>query len=189
MAPLFLFLLSLLFYHISELLLVCLLTPSELDLSSLLLSPPYLLAMTLGLLEHTISNRLFPIQKATLLSTFLPPGLVLVLLGEALRKLAWLTARASFTHRIQPTRRPCHALVTSGVYRWCRHPGYVGWLVWAVGTQLILGNPICALAFAVVAWRFFSERIPVEEFYLVRIFGKDYVNYRRRTPSGIPGIA
>ena len=27
-----------------------------------------------------------------------------------------------------------------------RHPGYLGWLVWAVGMQLLLGNPICMMA-------------------------------------------
>jgi protein-S-isoprenylcysteine O-methyltransferase Ste14 len=31
-----------------------------------------------------------------------------------------------------------------------RHPGYAGWLLWAVATQLLLGNPVCAVVFAVV---------------------------------------
>ncbi len=34
--------------------------------------------------------------------------------------------------------------------RYIRHPGYLGWLVWAVGTQILLANPICTIAFAVV---------------------------------------
>lgn len=67
-----------------------------------------------------------------------------------------LTARGAFTHNIQTQRRPGHRLVTRGVYRVARHPGYLGWLLWAVGTQLLLANPLCAAAFAYVV-RFLSE--------------------------------
>lgn len=37
--------------------------------------------------------------------------------------------------------------------RYIRHPGYLGWLVWAVGTQVMLVNPLCTLLFAVVVSR------------------------------------
>lgn len=40
-----------------------------------------------------------------------------------------------------------------------RHPSYAGFFYWALGTQLLLGNPLSALVFAVVLWRFFSRRI------------------------------
>jgi len=33
-------------------------------------------------------------------------------------------------------------------YRYVRHPGYLGWLIWAVGTQVLLTNPVCTLLFA-----------------------------------------
>ena len=62
-------------------------------------------------------------------------GLVLVILGEALRKAGILTARRHFTHTVQTTRRPGHTLVTHGVYAFVRHPGYLGWFIWAVSTQ------------------------------------------------------
>lgn len=61
-----------------------------------------------------------------------------------------LTARGAFTHDIQLQRRPGHDLVTRGVYSLARHPGYLGWLVWAPATQLLLGNPVCTVAFAYV---------------------------------------
>ena len=31
-----------------------------------------------------------------------------------------------------------------------RHPGYLGWYLWAVGTQVLLLNPVSTLLFAVV---------------------------------------
>lgn len=75
-------------------------------------------------------------------------GLALLLCGEALRKAAMVTAGRSFTHAVAVKKRDVHDLVTRGVYRWARHPGYLGWLLWAVGTQLLLANPASVVLFA-----------------------------------------
>ncbi len=48
-------------------------------------------------------------------------------------------ARSSFLSRWQTM-----------VCRHIRHPGYLGFLVWCVGTQLLLVNPICCVVFALV---------------------------------------
>lgn len=34
--------------------------------------------------------------------------------------------------------------------RYVRHPGYLGWYVWCIGTQLLLVNPLSCIAFAYV---------------------------------------
>lgn len=52
----------------------------------------------------------------------------------------------------------------------------------------MLGNPICALGFAVVLVRFFGRRIEREEELLVDFFGQDYVEYRKKTWILIPGV-
>ncbi len=75
-------------------------------------------------------------------------GLALVIVGETIRKAAILTAGHNFTHLVQLTRRSQHTLVTHGVYRHIRHPAYLGWLLWCVGTQLLLRNPVCTIFFA-----------------------------------------
>jgi len=54
--------------------------------------------------------------------------------------------------------------------------------------QIILCNPICAIAYAYVAWRFFNQRIMDEEKYLITFFGVDYVRYQQRVPVGLPYI-
>ena len=48
-----------------------------------------------------------------------------------------------------------------------RHPGYAGWYLWAVGSQILLLNPLCVVAFYIVAYRFFKERIYFEEGTLI----------------------
>ena len=47
-----------------------------------------------------------------------------------------LTAGRSFNHYIQTTKAESHKLVTTGVYAWSRHPAYVGWFYWSLGTQV-----------------------------------------------------
>ena len=53
-------------------------------------------------------------------------GLSLVVIGEALRISAMLTAARSFSHTLELRRREDHTLVTTGVYSFCRHPSYAG---------------------------------------------------------------
>lgn len=72
--------------------------------------------------------------------------------------------------------------------RYVRHPAYLGFYVWALGTQVILGNPFCLVAYVGVLYRFFSERIRAEEALLVDFFPTEYPRYQKETWSGIPGL-
>lgn len=56
--------------------------------------------------------------------------------GEVLRKAAMMTAKTNFNHIVQSVREDGHQLVTHGVYALCRHPSYVGWFLWSIGTQV-----------------------------------------------------
>jgi protein-S-isoprenylcysteine O-methyltransferase len=107
--------------------------------------------------------------------------------GEWLRKSAMCTAGAAFTHLIQTRRRATHVLVTEGAYAYARHPGYLGWFIWALGTQLVLGNVASVAAFAVVTWVYFKRRITYEERHLRNMFS-EYDAYAKRVRTWIPGI-
>ena len=63
-------------------------------------------------------------------------GLLLVIGGEVLRKLAMLTASSNFNHYVRHVREEGHTLITHGVYAFCRHPSYVGWFYWSIGSQV-----------------------------------------------------
>lgn len=63
-------------------------------------------------------------------------GLIMVLCGEGLRKAAMLTAGSNFNHIVQNEKAQSHVLVTTGVYAYFRHPSYVGWFYWSIGTQV-----------------------------------------------------
>jgi protein-S-isoprenylcysteine O-methyltransferase len=86
-------------------------------------------------------------------------GLALIILGQYVRTAAMAKAGKSFNHIVQSTKKDDHVLVTSGVYAFSRHPSYFGFFWWGLGTQLVLGNPICFAVYALVLWKFFAYRI------------------------------
>eukprot|EP00249_Psilotum_nudum_P002460 c15508_g1_i3 orf=234-665(-) len=142
--------------------------------------------MMCGLVEYGLEGLLIPnLKRKVWIST---TGLVLVVLGELIRKLAILTAHHNFSHDIKTFYSGDHELITHGIYRFVRHPGYLGFFVWSIGTQVLLCNPLCTIAYTIVTWRFFADRIQFEEYFLRQFFGRDYGDYARTVPSGIPFV-
>ncbi|KFK25194.1 protein-s-isoprenylcysteine o-methyltransferase b [Arabis alpina] len=179
--------LAIIFFHTSEYILAIVIHgASRVTLSSLLITKHYALAMLVSVLEYIVEIVLFPGMKQHWWISNL--GLVMIVFGEIIRKTAIITAGRSFTHLIKIRHEEHHRLVTEGVYRIMRHPSYSGFLIWSVGTQVMLCNPVSAIAFAFVVWRFFAERIPYEEHYLMQFFGTEYVEYAQRVPSGVPFV-
>ncbi|OSD04178.1 protein-s-isoprenylcysteine O-methyltransferase [Trametes coccinea BRFM310] len=115
-------------------------------------------------------------------------GVALTLIGQALRSTAMIHAASNFSHVLAYRKVDGHVLVTDGIYRWFRHPSYAGFFYWALGTQLVLQNPVSFVLFAAILWRFFSRRIKAEETYLVRFFGDDYRRYKHAVGTKIPFI-
>jgi protein-S-isoprenylcysteine O-methyltransferase Ste14 len=74
---------------------------------------------------------------------------------------------------------------TPGMYRFVRLPLYVGWLMifWAAPTMTV-----AHLVFALVTTAYILVAIQLEERDLLDAFGRDYAEYRRKTPMLIPGI-
>lgn len=89
----------------------------------------------------------------------LTTGLILVPLGQLVRSLAMVQAGGNFNHIVQARKASSHQLVTSGIYSLSRHPSYFGFFWWGLGTQLVLGNVVCFVGYAVVLWVFFKRRI------------------------------
>jgi protein-S-isoprenylcysteine O-methyltransferase Ste14 len=74
-------------------------------------------------------------------------------------------------------------LRTNGIYGFVRHPVYTGLLaMFLLGPTLSLDR----LALFLAALGYLSVGIPVEERKLIRLFGDDYVEYRRHVPALLP---
>jgi protein-S-isoprenylcysteine O-methyltransferase Ste14 len=90
----------------------------------------------------------------------------------------------SFTLEI----RKRHALVTTGLYRWIRHPMYSAFLLWAIAQALLLPNWIAGPAGLVGFGTLFFFRVGREEQMMIETFGDEYRAYVARTKRVIPGI-
>lgn len=112
----------------------------------------------------------------------------MVVLGHGFRVGSMFYAASNFNHLVQTSKVKDHKLVTSGPYSVSRHPSYFGWFLWAVGTQLVLSNFVCAVLWFFAAQHFFKDRVPYEEYYLLKFFGSEYLEYAKRTPILIPGV-
>jgi protein-S-isoprenylcysteine O-methyltransferase len=174
-APCFVIVLAL--FHYLEFDLTARYNPADASISSFLLSSNgigYAAAHTSAMLEVLVRTWLYSSYAPAWLSLpfrlprILPSlptsmtvglGLALIIIGQLIRSAAMRTAKANFNHVIQWTKRADHVLVTNGVYAFSRHPSYFGFFWWGLGTQVLLGNRICFVIYAVVLWKFFHQRI------------------------------
>jgi protein-S-isoprenylcysteine O-methyltransferase Ste14 len=83
--------------------------------------------------------------------------------------------------------QPGHTLVTTGIYRFIRHPSYLGLLLTVFGWGLAFRSGIGLLLGAVFVPPLIA-RIGAEENLLKSQFGADYDRYRASTSRLIPGI-
>lgn len=182
------FVIFLCIFHLAEFIVTACYNPRTLTADSFLInhSKHYTIAILLSCVEFWSRFTLFPVVNSV---TFSFIGLFLVILGQSTRWLAMQTCGESFNHIIQSRKKENHILVTTGIYRYLRHPSYFGFYYWAVGTQIFCGNIISSILFAVASWMFFQERIPYEEKTLMEHFPHKYPSYIKQSYIGIPFIA
>ena len=78
-------------------------------------------------------------------------------------------------------------LVSSGIYKLCRHPQYVGWCSLLIGAGIAGRSSLSLLLTAVLIAAFFVL-VPIEERLLIAQLGSAYREYRVRTPCvPLPG--
>lgn len=78
-----------------------------------------------------------------------------------------------------------HNLVTSGPYRWVRHPLYSSGMIESVGLCLMMANWFVLLS-AFLFWTMIVIRTPMEEQQLIATFGDEHRQYRQRVGRFLP---
>lgn len=83
--------------------------------------------------------------------------------------------------------RQGHALITTGPYRWIRHPLYTGGAISMLGIIAMTGVWVTGIAL-MVALTVLIARVPLEEANLVEAFGDVYRDYSARTGRFLPKV-
>lgn len=150
----------------------------------------YVVALNIYILTTIIVLRflsLFTIFRYPFPETLTALGIVIALGGTFIaaiagRHLSFATLIA--LPQIHPERFPSKLIVT-GIYRFVRHPRYVGYWLIALGLALATGFlAMWALFFWLVIG--FSIMAYLEEKELQKRFGKEYIDYMQRVPAFIP---
>lgn len=81
-----------------------------------------------------------------------------------------------------------HRVIQEGPYRLIRHPLYASEILAWIGLGLALQSWVALLAILVTSAIFYSNRIRVEERFLVTELGDEYVQYMKRVKRIIPFI-
>lgn len=84
--------------------------------------------------------------------------------------------------------REDHKLITSGPYRYVRHPMYLGIFVYTFGLMMISLDLLVMLFFAFSILVNYL-RIPREEQMLIDEFGDEYLDYMKRSGRLLPRFA
>jgi len=88
--------------------------------------------------------------------------------------------------RVTTELREGHTLVTSGVFRYFRHPMYSAHWLWGIAQALLIHNWIAGLASLVILLPLYLLRVKREEQMMLEQFGEEYRSYISRTGKVIP---
>lgn len=113
-------------------------------------------------------------------------GLVIVLLGIALRQWSVLTLGTFFTVQVQV--RSDQTVVNTGPYRWVRHPSYTAIVMSFVGIGVALENWLSLVVLIVVPSVGLVIRIRVEEKALLEALGEPYREFSATRARLIPKV-
>ena len=147
------------------------------DITEILITTSFILAMYVSLFESLQRNHHWQLT----ISIF---GTILLLLGTIIRLTGLIQIGKGFSTKVERTEE--QVLVTSGLYRFIRHPLYLATILQTVGSALMLCSYWTWL-FITIGIYAVLLRIKKEELFLSQEFSA-YREYMSKTRKLIPWI-
>ncbi len=108
-------------------------------------------------------------------------GDVLVAAGVAIAIYARVTLGTNWSGTV--TLKAGHTLITSGPYRFVRHPIYTGLLVAVWGTVMVFAPSPAGIGYVLVVGISFAIKLRYEEELMMKQFPREYPGYRQRVKT------
>ena len=112
-------------------------------------------------------------------------GIVLIALWGVLFVWTFQTLGKNLTDTV--VTRKQHTLVTSGPYRYVRHPFYLAFFIAVLGGSIVTANWFLFLT-SLIPFAFLVARTRIEEDKLVERFGEEYRDYMAKTARFLPRL-
>jgi protein-S-isoprenylcysteine O-methyltransferase Ste14 len=109
----------------------------------------------------------------------------MVILGVIIRIVAIATLKRNFSGRLRI--RDDHTLVRNGIYKWVRHPAYLGAIILFLGIPVMFSSVLGFLVMFLLV-PYLLHRIKLEERMLIGHFGAEYEEYIEQSKRLIPFI-
>ena len=113
-------------------------------------------------------------------------GFAIALIGIVLRISANLTLGKFYTRTLRVLDN--QSIVQQGLYRFIRHPGYLGTILMLTGAGLAVTNWIILLLIFVTISTAYHYRIQAEEVMLLERLGQQYADYKTHTWRLLPFV-
>lgn len=156
---------------------------------------PALLVFTAGLVVSSLDgygglmNKLWELvnqpEKLYSLSAQNILGLALFICGLTTAIVAQITLQRSYSSTL--VIREDHQLITHGIYRYTRHPVYLGVIIAVIGLP-VYATSLYGLLIMSALIPIILNRIRMEERMLIEEFGDAYRTYKENTSKLIPFI-
>ena len=138
---------------------------------------------TINLWFHILGISILVISFAILtiiefrFSVLIYPGILIIIIGFILIYLSYIDIKKDFLRAKKVTR--------TGIYTKVRHPMYLGLILLYIGISLFSSSLLVSL-YSLIAILFIIWQAVNEEKHLIKRFGKEYLNYKKKVPMLVP---
>ncbi len=115
-----------------------------------------------------------------------PGGIGIILCAAGIAFLVWARQHLGGNWSQTVSVKVEHELVTSGPYRYVRHPMYTGGLIACIGSAIVCGGAFVFLL--VILGPLFLWRVGAEDKLMEQQFPNEYPSYKKRTKALIPFV-
>lgn len=113
-------------------------------------------------------------------------GILIIIVGLIIRIISIRTLKQYFTYSVAKAEN--QEIIEKGLYKYIRHPGYLGQLIIFTGISISLSNWLAVILMLLSTLVGYVNRIRVEEKFMTEEMGDIYSNYQKRTKKLIPKI-
>lgn len=130
-----------------------------------------------GLLLFYLVQLFYPLEPSTYNLIFIAFGYLLIFIGFKLCQMALAALGTNWSSLLDYQVKPKQKLITTGIYKYFRHPLYLGDILWLTGLELVLNSWFFIPLFFLLAFLFWRHSVK-EDQLLKSYFKIKYSSYK-----------